>query len=351
MLRPAWIARRTWQVVRRRLREVRDPDVDPEALERVEDEALVPLEPLGRLGGDVLDRVELALLEPGDARPALGDDLERDRIEVGDLAAAEAGPVGERLVDLVLLEALEPDVGVRDPLDELVGARADVGVALAARLRRLLRRHDDDRHPERRQLFEERRHRLLQLDLERVLLRRGQRRHRVEDLLVHPEPLVALERRQHVGRGHLLPVVEEHALPQRERVREAVGADDPLLGQLRDGGVRLVAGEQGLVHVHRDVAARDRGGEVHVEPGDLRLLGEHHVAPAPGRRVGREDAEQGRETQGDEHGTTRDVRTFPDLLLGFGRWRAPDVGGRALPSLGSARRYPTRRRRPRGAGP
>ena len=41
----------------------------------------------------VLDRLQLAGLEPGDARARLGHDAEGHRVEAGELVAAEAGPV------------------------------------------------------------------------------------------------------------------------------------------------------------------------------------------------------------------------------------------------------------------
>ena len=96
------MARRTHeQVVGRGLRGVRDRRCGARTVSsRVEDGwcLLARLEPLGRLGGDVLDRVDLAVLERRRRAPPPSVTIMRKVIGVdaGDLAAAgeAAHPVG-----------------------------------------------------------------------------------------------------------------------------------------------------------------------------------------------------------------------------------------------------------------
>ena len=66
-------------------------DLNPPVLQRQDGDVLVLLQIGQRLGRQVLDALQLAGLQPGDARLRLGHDAERHRVEAGLLVAAEAG--------------------------------------------------------------------------------------------------------------------------------------------------------------------------------------------------------------------------------------------------------------------
>ena len=104
----------------------------------------VPLQPLRGRDGDVLHEVHLP--DSSAATRALASRMMRMVMvsKYAVLLPAETVPAGGGRARYVAVEALELHVGIRDPLDELVGAGRDVG-RLVDLLRRLLRRDDGGR--------------------------------------------------------------------------------------------------------------------------------------------------------------------------------------------------------------
>ena len=155
--------------------------------------------------------VILAGFHPGQPHGRLGHGHEQDLVDVRRLSAAEA--VGRLRPRRVVLEADELDVAVGLVLDEPVGAGADelLERTVAGRL-------DDfpgiDRRVRLGQPEQERARRLLEMDDDRGRIPG------LDALDALPEDLAdgrhltpALERGHHVGRGHLLAVVELQAAP------------------------------------------------------------------------------------------------------------------------------------------
>ena len=248
--------------------------VQPPVLQVVQRQGLVAGQALGRLDRQVLDDVELPGLEAGHPGARILDQLEVDLVEEDLLAAGETvGPLVAR-IGLVVGEPLEPDMAVGLPFDELQRPGADQ-VDLAALLVALAGRQDGQRRHEAGHLVEEHRHLARQAQHHGVRVGGLDRADRRQDHLLQGDPLVTLERGLDVGRGHFLAVVELDAAAQREGVAQAVRAFGDLVGQVGHDGVVLVTRDQGLEHVHGHVAGGDRGGEIGVERGRRRFLGEH----------------------------------------------------------------------------
>jgi hypothetical protein len=107
-------------------------------------------------------------------------------------------------------------------------------------------------------------------ELDGVLVLRGDRLDVGEERLAGGgEAAPALQRRHHVVGGHLLAVVEGHALAELDRVGEPIAADLVALGQHRNDREALVEREEPLDHVPRDVEHEGGAGLVNVDRGRL----------------------------------------------------------------------------------
>ena len=94
--------------------------------------------------------------------------------------------------------------------------------------------------------------------------------------------------------------MELDAGPQLERVLEAVRADAPALGELRDDAVVLADRDQPLEHVRGQLAQAERRAHVGIEPREVGVGGDPQ--DLGGLRVcrGRPDDEAGEEPDDDE---------------------------------------------------
>ena len=223
-----------------------------------------------------------------------------------DLARAERGHdvglVGNHPQDhvvhvgLALLEVvgifLEDELLLDLPVHEHEGAGADgrlveIAVLLDPRLA-------DDVAPEAAEGGQEAREGLLGDELDAVLARGLDLVHGDEVRLAGRALEEAVEGELHVGRGHLLPVVELDALPELEGPGVRVGADLPGLRQLRPRVHVGVVAHELAVHEGRAPAARERGHELGIEARRLGGLGGDEGAPGLGRLGGRGRAESER---------------------------------------------------------
>ena len=117
----------------------------------------------------------------------------------------------------------------------------------------------------RREIVEEGRLDVLQSDRDLVRSARLDRVDRREQRRGGADLPVAFERGHHVVRVEVLPVVELHALADREDVCPAIFADLHAFGELRDRLCVLVAGVESLEDVQRDVARGLRRSHVGVD--------------------------------------------------------------------------------------
>ena len=217
-----------------------------------------------RLDGRVLvrrdvvdDPVDLARLEPGDAGRRLGDDLDRDLVEVG--AAVGLVPVVVVAGELLVVAAL--------PLDELerTGAdRADVGRAVLVAVGLHERLVDHVGRGRRERVLEQRVGRVKGDDDGAAVGCRdiGHVPEHPADVggeVRIPDPVQA---EHDVVDRHGGAVVELHALADLQRVGQAVGRDRPRLGQVR-AELRVVLAE--LQERLGDAGHRDARHEVVVE--------------------------------------------------------------------------------------
>ena len=81
-------------------------DLNPPVVQRQHADGRVLFQVRQRFGRQVLDPLQLAGFQAGDAGAGFGHDTERDGVETGLLVAAEAGTVFEGRVRLVAVEAL-----------------------------------------------------------------------------------------------------------------------------------------------------------------------------------------------------------------------------------------------------
>ena len=199
---------------------------------------------------DVHHQLVVAGLQAGHARRFVRHRDELDGVEIGVLLAA----VADRLVagGLVVVEALEAHGRVALPLDQPVGAGADV---LGGVGHRLVAGGVEDRLGEDRaglgvvgQGDEDRAVGLGEAELERVVVDLGQLGRLLHEALADAaDAAPALDGGDGVGRLQLLAVVEHDALAQGHGVGEAVVADGVGGHQLGDRPVLRVVGEEPLV--------------------------------------------------------------------------------------------------------
>ncbi len=211
-----------------------------------------------------------------------------------------ASPERRPRVGHVVLELLHPEEGVLLPLDELVGTGAHGLRDGPALLLDLALRVDHDRADDVGEVGEEDARRGVEPDADRrgvggldVLDQRLELR-RPAALVAHP-----VERVGDVLRVHHLAVVELDALPDRDRVGEAVGADRVLVGQHRLDRQVLAEGVEHLVHVQERDPADVVRRQVEVDVRGVALEGDLEVVGLGGR-VRRGDHGRAQE-QGQRH--------------------------------------------------
>ncbi|MPM08774.1 hypothetical protein SDC9_55090 [bioreactor metagenome] len=203
------------------------------------------------VGGNIVDHVQLAGLQPRQTGGVLGD-----------LAAGDLFKVGRPFP--VLVEALQLHHDARRVADELERTRTDRRLAL--HIARSLG-HD---HPGTvlGQPREERRVDLVQLDDGRQLIGRLDRLDGVEHLEIDRAGrriAAAVERIFHIGRGHCLAVVELDPRAQLEGVGQPVVGDLEALAEPGNDVEVLVDGDDRGMDVLQNPAGRGGAGLVHVE--------------------------------------------------------------------------------------
>ena len=196
----------------------------------------------------------------------------------------------------------------------------------AARRLVLLRGGQDHEWKDRRLQDVEQHHvRILEMDHERVGIGRLVTLDIGQVLGVGTDRLIALHRRLHVGRRHLLARVEPHAAAQLERIGLRIGRYRRLGGEHRTRGVLVVEGhqpfEQVVDHFKLDGARRnvrvERAGPRH------RGVGERAAFLALRPQLGRKGAEQAHHADGD--GSPGNIASFhrDHPLPLYSRWRSP----------------------------
>jgi hypothetical protein len=218
---------------------------------------------------DLLGVVIFTRLHTSQAHRSLGHRDEIDLVDVrGALASVAVGRIG---AGRVLFETGQAYVPIGLVLDEAIGTGADVFLDLpVARGRHHLLGIDGPPVVGRAQGEEERAGRLLEIDDD------GVRVLGLEPLDVLPYRLggrtqlgPVLERRYHVSRGHLLAVVEAHALAQGDGVAAAVVPHRMTFREHGNGVLVLVVGVEGLVHVPGYLLGDYGGGRMQIEGGRL----------------------------------------------------------------------------------
>ena len=258
------------------------------------------------VGRDVLDDVGLAVEQGGDPRGGLGDEPERDALDL-------------RLAAPVVGVRLQRHPVALHPLDELEGAGPDrmEGEVVALLLHVLWRQHDDAPAARVGGAGQEHGERPLADHVDRVLvddldpLHRGERRLGPRLRVVE----LALDAELDGVRVEGLPVVELHAAAQLELVRGRAD-EPPRLGQAAGEPHPLVPDQQGIEDVPGDVVGRDLAREMGVER--RRLGGEADRQPAAllrRRLAGEREPDQQDEDRGARERVSHRMRRIGVLLV------------------------------------
>ncbi len=260
------------------------------------------VEPLGEIEREVGDDVGLLGLQGGEPRIGFGNEIVADGIQIRGLLAGEAVSILGRLVRRVVLVAQQHQMAVLLPIAELERAGSN-DLDLARRLVLLACRKHDQRIGRALEQIDEDGVGALEMDDERIWIRRfvfvdvGQQGGVGRDFL---EPL---ERRQHVGRRHFLAVAELDALAQCECEGFGLVAGFDLRGEHRARIVVLVHRHQGLEDLVDDLELDQAAGHVGIERGGA-CDGGIDQRPAFGLRQRRGGDEQRRDSNnGQEEGS------------------------------------------------
>ena len=247
------------------------------------------LEPACGRHGDLLEQVHLAGLERCHLCAGFGDDAKGHPVEVGRFVAAKAVRSIAFGIRRVVGELLDRDVAVRNVFDVLERAGADEA-RLARRRLSVLLGDDDGWRAGRGKALEEGRRRFDHVERHLVVSGDLDVLNRSEQVRGGPYLAIAIKRRLHVPGRHLLAVVKQHALAQREDVGQAVFGDLDAFREDRDRRDVLAKAVERLVDVHVDVARRLRGRGHRVETRWVRSLHGDELA-ALGLGEGREACE------------------------------------------------------------
>ena len=203
-------------------------------------------EPSVGIGHDPVGEIIVAALHARDSRCHFGDGVENEIVGVSDLLPAEPrlGFAARR----IFVEAGELDVPVRYSFDELKGSGSDklLHLAIPCLLDDLFRIDarelidiGEGRQDDRRGAFH--------LQLNGIFVNGSERIHLGKEPFPHRGNLPpAADGCHHVGRCHLLAVMERNALPQLDRVELSIFADLVGIGQHGDDGILVVKGEKGF---------------------------------------------------------------------------------------------------------